>query len=126
MSVAEAQALSSEYQQIQLGECYLQKAVEARARLEAQYNENDAVEKEFNLLTPNNTIYKLIGPALIKQDPVEAKANVRKRIEFIQNEIKRVETQLQEYQTKSEEKKNRLVQLQMQAQQAQQAASGEA
>lgn len=43
--------------------------------------------QEFNLLTPNNTIYKLIGSALVKQDPVEAKANVAKRIEFIKNEM---------------------------------------
>ena len=43
--------------------------------------------QEFNLLTPNNTIYKLIGTALVKQDPVEAKANVRKRLEFIGNEM---------------------------------------
>jgi prefoldin beta subunit len=43
--------------------------------------------KEFNLLTPNNTIYKLIGTALVKQDHTEAKANVKKRLEFIQNEM---------------------------------------
>lgn len=43
--------------------------------------------QEFNLLTPNNTIYKLIGSALVKQDPTEAKANVNKRLEFIQNEM---------------------------------------
>ena len=28
-------------------------------------------------------VYKLIGPTLIKQDPVEAKSNVNKRLEFI-------------------------------------------
>ena len=47
----------------------------------------DNLFQEFNLLTPNNTIYKLIGTALVKQDPVEAKANVRKRLEFIGNEM---------------------------------------
>lgn len=43
--------------------------------------------QEFNLLTPNNTIYKLIGGALIKQDPAEAKANVRRRLEFLNEEM---------------------------------------
>ena len=31
-------------------------------------------------------MFKLIGPVLIKQDLVEAKSNVTKRLEFIQNE----------------------------------------
>merc|ERR1712230_74505 len=121
MSVAEAQKLSNEYQQIQID---LQKVIDSRAKLEAQHSENEAVEKEFNLLTPNNTIYKLVGSALVKQDPVEAKANVSKRLEFIRNEIKRVEGQLKELQSKSEGKKNQLVALQMQAQQAQQQGAG--
>ncbi|CAD6582999.1 MAG: hypothetical protein CYPHOPRED_002207 [Cyphobasidiales sp. Tagirdzhanova-0007] len=121
MSAAEAQKLSTEYQQIQID---LQKVIETRAKLEAQFSENDSVEKEFNLLTPNNTIYKMIGGALVKQEPIEAKANVRKRIEFIQGEINRIEDQLKEMQLKSEEKKNRLVQLQIQAREAQQSQTG--
>ena len=32
-------------------------------------------------------MYKLVGPALIKQDLVEAKSNVSKRVEYIQNEM---------------------------------------
>ena len=35
-------------------------------------------------------VYKLIGPALIKQDLVEAKANVSKRLEFIGGELARL------------------------------------
>lgn len=38
-------------------------------------------------MTPNNTVYKLIGTALVKQDQTEAKANVKKRLEFIQGEM---------------------------------------
>lgn len=118
-----AQQLGNEYQQIQTE---LQQIVDTRAKLEAQHSENESVEKEFNLLTPNNTIYKLIGTALVKQDPAEAKANVRKRLEFIGNEITRVEASIKETQAKSEAKKNQIVQLQMQAQQAQQGAAVEA
>lgn len=84
----------------------LQAIVETRAKLEAQHSENESVDKvstafnsatvslstktlqqEFGLLTPNNTVYKLIGTALVKQDQVEAKANVKKRLEFIQGEM---------------------------------------
>lgn len=34
-----------------------------------------------------NTIYKLVGPALVEQDQTEAKANVEKRLEFIKSEM---------------------------------------
>jgi prefoldin beta subunit len=32
-------------------------------------------------------VYKLIGPVLVKQDLAEAKANVKKRIEYIYAEL---------------------------------------
>ena len=39
-------------------------------------------------------MYKLVGPALIKQDPVEAKSNVQKRLDYIGGELGRLEGQL--------------------------------
>lgn len=44
-------------------------------------------KQEFALLKPHNTIYKMIGPGLVKQDQVEAKTNVEKRLEFINSEM---------------------------------------
>jgi chaperonin cofactor prefoldin len=38
-------------------------------------------------LTPNNLVFKLVGPVLVKQDQVEAKGNVDKRLEFIRGEM---------------------------------------
>ena len=38
-------------------------------------------------MTDKNTVYKLIGPVLVKQDQAEAKANVEKRLEFITSEM---------------------------------------
>lgn len=38
----------------------------------------------------DSVVYKLIGPALIRQDLVEAKANVSKRLEFIGGELARL------------------------------------
>jgi prefoldin beta subunit len=43
--------------------------------------------QEFSLLKDHNTIYKLIGPALVPQDQTEAKSNVEKRLEFIRSEM---------------------------------------
>lgn len=52
------------------------------------------------MLPDDANVYKLIGPALIKQDPVEAKSNVRKRIDFISNELTRSENQFKSMETK--------------------------
>jgi hypothetical protein len=43
--------------------------------------------QEFATLTPNNVVYKLVGPVLIKQDQAEAKNNIDKRLEFIRREM---------------------------------------
>ena len=42
--------------------------------------------QELEMLDEDANVYKLIGPVLIKQDLVEAKSNVGKRLEFISNE----------------------------------------
>ncbi|KAJ7786190.1 Prefoldin [Mycena metata] len=109
------QTASSEYQKLQAD---LSNAVEARQRLDAQLSENELVKKEFAQLAPDNIVYKQIGPVLVKQDQAEAKSNVETRLEFIRGEIKRVETQLQDIQSKSESKKNELVEIQAALQQA--------
>ncbi|EIW84616.1 prefoldin subunit 6, partial [Coniophora puteana RWD-64-598 SS2] len=115
--VAKLQAASTEYQKLQTD---LGNAVDARTRLDAQLSENEQVKAEFAKLTPSNTVYKLIGPTLMPQDQTEAKGNVNTRIEFIQSEIKRVEGQLKEFEAKSEQKKNEIVELQTVIQQSQQ------
>ncbi|KAK4053565.1 Prefoldin subunit 6 [Microbotryomycetes sp. JL201] len=133
---AQLQAGSKEYQKIQTDYA---SAVEQRQRLEAQKTENEAVKKEFGALTPSNQIYKLVGGVLLKQEQVEAKANVDKRLEFIQGEINvelgrvaaivtdvnimmgsgRVEATLKELDGKMEKKRQHLVELQTQLQQKQ-------
>jgi prefoldin beta subunit len=40
--------------------------------------------QELGRLDEDSTVYKQIGPAMIKQDLVEAQTNVSKRLEFIQ------------------------------------------
>ncbi|KAK7064323.1 Prefoldin [Favolaschia claudopus] len=112
---ARLKTASTEYQKIQAD---LSNAVEARQRLDAQLAENDLVKKEFAQLAPDNMVYKQIGPVLVKQDQAEAKSNVETRLEYIKGEIKRVEAQLQDIQSKSENKKNELVEMQAALQQA--------
>ncbi|GAA5913968.1 uncharacterized protein JCM6883_000136 [Sporobolomyces salmoneus] len=93
------------------------KAVENRQRLDAQKSENEGVKKEFSNLTPENQVYKLIGPILMKQDQDEAKHNVEKRLEWIEGEIKRTETNLKALEGKLEAKKLEIVHLQTQIKQ---------
>lgn len=51
------------------------------------------MSQELNLLDEDANVYKMIGPALVKQDPVEAKSNIEKRLEFIKHELSRLDTQ---------------------------------
>ncbi|KAH9970528.1 Prefoldin [Lactifluus volemus] len=114
--VARIQTVTSDYQKLQAD---LSNVVESRQRLETQLSENELVKKEFSTLTPNNVVFKLIGPVLVKQDQVEAKGNVDKRLEFIRGEIKRMEAQIEEIEQSSEKKKLELVELQTELQQQQ-------
>ncbi|TIA88427.1 hypothetical protein E3P99_02598 [Wallemia hederae] len=78
----------------------LDKLVEVRQKLQIQFNENNQVKEEFSKLTPNNTVYKMVGPALVEQSQQESKLNVDKRIEFIQSEIDRTESEIKAAQQK--------------------------
>ena len=49
-------------------------------------------------------VYKLIGPALIKQDPVEAKSNVQKRLDYISGELSKLDAQLKALEARAEAK----------------------
>lgn len=43
--------------------------------------------QELDLIDDSAVVYKLIGPALIRQDLEEARQNVNKRIDYIQQEM---------------------------------------
>lgn len=59
--------------------------------------------QELGRLDDSATVYKLIGPAMIKQDLLEANTNVAKRLEYIQGEVKRITAKLAELEVKSKE-----------------------
>ncbi|KAK1155052.1 prefoldin subunit 6 [Acipenser oxyrinchus oxyrinchus] len=104
------------YQQIQKD---LSKCMSARQKLEAQLTENNIVKEELDLLDSQNLVYKLIGPVLVKQDLEEAKGTVGKRLEYINGEIKRYETQMKEMEKRSERHREVLAGLQQEYQKSQ-------
>ncbi|KXJ90007.1 prefoldin subunit [Microdochium bolleyi] len=112
---AQLQNLSEEYQNLQQE---LQEAVQSRQKLEAQKSENEGVKQEFEGLKEGESIYKLVGPALLKQEKVEAESTVNGRLEFIGKELTRTEDQIKEVQNKLDKKKGEIIQLQASAQQA--------
>ena len=45
------------------------------------------VWQELDILEDDASVYKLIGPVLVKQELMEVKNNVTKRVEFIKNDM---------------------------------------
>lgn len=80
--------------------------------MDAQLKENEAVKEELDLLGSDNAVYKSVGPVLIKTDLVEAKQNVAKRIDYITNELKRIDDQLVALEKKEETHRQSLLKLQ--------------
>ncbi|KHN97328.1 Prefoldin [Metarhizium album ARSEF 1941] len=117
---AKLQALSDEYQKLQQD---LQNTVNSRQKLQSQQQENAGVFKEFEKLGEDETIYKLMGPVLLKQDRVEAESTVKGRLDFIAGEVSRLEGQIEETQGELEKKKAEIIHIQASAQAA---ASGKA
>ncbi|KAK9517730.1 hypothetical protein VZT92_023076 [Zoarces viviparus] len=100
------------------------KGMSARQKLETQLAENNIVKEELDLLDITNTVFKLIGPVLVKQDLDEAKATVTKRLEYINGEIQRYESLLKDLEKKSEQHRELLSSLQQEYQRAQGLAVG--
>ena len=85
--------------------------------LTAQKSENESVKKDFDSLEQDATIWKLVGPVMVKQDCEDAKTNVDKRIEFIAADIAKAEVEIKRLEEIFETKRNELLKLQEQEQQ---------
>lgn len=90
----------------------LQELIQSRTKLETQFQENKIVKEEFDTLTDDSKIFKLIGPVLLKQDKMEAEDNVNKRLEFIEKEIESVEKNIKSTQESLRVKRNEIAQIQ--------------
>ncbi|KAJ4782007.1 Prefoldin subunit 6 [Rhynchospora pubera] len=92
---------------------------QVRKQYTIQMGENELVLKELELLKEDANVYKLIGPVLVKQDLAEAKANVKKRIEYISAELKRLDGILRDFENKQNSKKESIMKLQQKIQSVQ-------
>lgn len=90
-----------------------------RQQLNGQLNENEVVKTELDFVKDNEEVYKMIGKVLIKQDLVEAKQNVLKRMDFIKGEIKRIDNASTVTEMKLDDCRTKLTKLQQELQQAQ-------
>lgn len=81
------------------------------------------MKKEFDGLTEDSGIYKLVGPVLLKQERTEAVSAVDGRLEYIGKEITRTEERIKELQSAADNKRVEVMQLQ---QKLQMAAQGQA
>ncbi|KAG2689026.1 hypothetical protein I3843_09G119900 [Carya illinoinensis] len=89
---------------------------QVRKKYTIQLGENELVLKELDLLSEDANVYKLIGPVLVKQDLAEANANVRKRIEYMSAELKRLDTTLQDLEDKQNSKRDAVLKVQQRIQ----------
>ncbi|KAJ2798376.1 Prefoldin subunit 6 [Coemansia guatemalensis] len=92
-------------------------------KLDSQLQENEIVEKEFKHLKDNARIYKLIGPVLVPQEKAEATTNVQKRLEYIRDELKRVDARLKKLSEDQQTTSMDAYKLQMELQNASTSAS---
>ncbi|VUC23854.1 unnamed protein product [Clonostachys rosea] len=121
-SQARLQALTDDFQKLQQD---LQTTVAARQKLEGQKQENTGVKTEFASMDDDETIYKLVGPVLLKQEKQEAVSTINGRLDFIDKEIARLEGVLKEQQESAEKKKMEIIQIQSAAQSAAEAGKGQ-
>ncbi|CDP08895.1 unnamed protein product [Coffea canephora] len=95
---------------------HIAKNHQVRKKYTIQLGENELVLKELELLNEDANVFKLIGPVLVKQDLAEARANVRKRIDYISAELKRLDATLQDLEDKQKSKQETVFKLQQKVQ----------
>jgi prefoldin beta subunit len=94
------QALSEEYEKLQQGDPParatsgnsnadpdISQNIQQLQALESQRQENTSVKKEVDSLVGKPTIYKLIGPVLLKQDKSEVETTVNGRLRFLEGQM---------------------------------------
>lgn len=79
---------------------------------------------ELERVTDGDTVFKLTGDALLKQDPSEAVATVRKRLDYIGGELERLEAAAKDLNERAEKAQARVAAAQAEAVKAQ--AGGQA
>lgn len=107
--VAKFRALQTEIQELR----------SSQQTLIGQQNENEMVKQELDLLDEDSaTVYKMVGPVLMKNDVDDAKQTVDKRLEYITGELKKLDKKVEDAQTKASESGEKIQQMQSAMQQA--------
>ncbi|KER26723.1 hypothetical protein T265_06085 [Opisthorchis viverrini] len=109
--------LNSEVEKVQNIQRELQKCLQAHRQLSAQLSENQNVAEDFTHLNQTNTIYKIVGPVLLKQDLEEAKETVKKRIAYITSELKRLDERIKDMEKQQDGCREQITKLQQRLQQ---------
>ena len=76
------------------------------------------MKKEFDGLSDDAKVFKMVGPVLLKQERSEALTAVNGRLEFIAKSIKDTEDRIKELQETNNKKRMELMQLQQKMQSA--------
>ena len=97
-----------------------------RSKILSQYQENDMVKKELEILDDDAEVYKLIGPVLVKQEVDDAKKNVDRRLEYLKQELERINKSSQQLTGKQTAKRKQIMKIQEIFRSAQQAAVAKA
>ncbi len=115
--------LQEEVEQLQQLQKQHTKTLTARQTLDSQLSENRLVKEELDALGADDGagVYKLVGPALVRQTADEARQNVDKRIGYISGELKRHDELIKELEKKQEGHRENLQTLQAQMQKLAQA-----
>mmetsp|Transcript_14602 Transcript_14602/g.59602 ORF Transcript_14602/g.59602 Transcript_14602/m.59602 type:complete len:123 (+) Transcript_14602:339-707(+) len=80
-----------------------------RRQFAQQHSENSMVLKELEQLDDSSSVYKLIGSVLIKQGLLEARGNVTKRLEFIQDETDRLDKNIRKLENEQDVKHKEVI-----------------
>mmetsp|Transcript_108980 Transcript_108980/g.307155 ORF Transcript_108980/g.307155 Transcript_108980/m.307155 type:complete len:128 (+) Transcript_108980:23-406(+) len=73
----------------------IQKLFAQKQTLLGQFNENTMVKGELDLLDDDSKVFKLVGPVLMTVELEESKGNVGKRLEFIEAELKKIDSSIE-------------------------------
>mmetsp|Transcript_25290 Transcript_25290/g.71123 ORF Transcript_25290/g.71123 Transcript_25290/m.71123 type:complete len:132 (+) Transcript_25290:111-506(+) len=117
------QAFDKELEKFKTLQETVQKSYEARMGLVSQQQETEMVKEEFDTLEEGATIFKLVGPVMVKQQVDDAKGNVEKRLEYIKGELERSDDLIKSQEKDMTEKQQVLMKMQQAVQEAQQSAA---
>lgn len=71
-----------------------------------------------DLLEDDANVFKLIGPALVKQDLTEARENVNRRIKYLEDQVKSHQSEQKDIEEKMDGMRPLLAKMQAQLQEA--------